>query len=131
MLPDWKDRAEITANLLNPAFCNEIIRECASGYKEDCGSNMPFTLVILILPVILNNTIRARLPKNKSNTIHGWLNSNEDLKVGLANSIKNFIPFTKETLMFGIAYESLSIDENGGIEIKKEKKSSDQTTRKY
>lgn len=118
MLPNWEERPEITANLVNPAFCSEIIRVCATAYKEETKSNFPFALSVLVLPLILNNAIRMRLPKNKSNTVHGWINENEDLKIGLANSISSFIPFTRETIMFAIAHHSLSIDENGSIDIK-------------
>lgn len=118
MLPNWEERPEITANLVNPAFCSEIMRVCATAYKQEAKSNFPFALSVLVLPLILNNAIRMRLPKNKSNTIHGWINENEDLKIGLANSISSFIPFTRETVMFAIAHNSLSIDENGSIDIK-------------
>ena len=122
MLPNWENRPEITAHLINPAFCGEIIRECVSGYKEESRNNFPFALSVLILPLILNNVIRIRLPKNKSNTIHGWINENEDLKIGLANSITSFIPFTRETVMFAIAHDSLSIDESGNIDVKPRRK---------
>lgn len=117
-LPKWEDRPEITAHLINPAFCGEIIRVCATAYQEESKNNFPFALSFLVLPLILNNGIRERLPKNKSNTIHGWINDNEEFKVGLANSITSFIPFTRETIMFAIAHNSLSIDENGNIDIK-------------
>ena len=118
MLPNWENRPEITAHLINPAFCSEIIRACVSAYKGEINSNFPFALSFLVLPLILNSRIRERLPKNKSNTLHGWINENEDLKIGLANSITSFIPFTRETIMFSIAHNSLSIDENGNIDVK-------------
>ena len=121
-LPKWEDRPEITAHLINPAFCGEIMRVCASAYKQESRNNLPLALSVLVLPLILNNGIRGRLPKNKNNTIHGWINENEDLKIGLANSITSFIPFTRETVMFAIAHNSLSIDENGNIDIKPRKK---------
>lgn len=118
MLPNWENRPEITAHLINPAFCSEIMRVCVSAYKGESKSNFPFALSVLVLPLILNNGIRERLPKNKSNTIHGWINENEDLKIGLANNITSFIPFTRETVMFAIAHNSLSIDESGNIDVK-------------
>jgi hypothetical protein len=73
---------------------------------------------------VLSNTLLIRYKqdyyysKNKSNSIHRWINDNEDLKVGLANSITSFIPFTRETIMFSIVHNSLSIDESGSIDIK-------------
>lgn len=118
MLPNWEKRPEITANLLNPAFCSEIIRVCVSAYKLEKNSNFPFALTFLVLPLILNNRIRERLPKTKKNTIHGWINKNEDLKIGLADNISSFIPFTKETIMFALSHNTIGIDEFGNIDIK-------------
>src|SRR6185312_6933685 len=120
-LPNWEDRAEITANLINPAFCSEVVRECVKAYKSEKKENFPFAFSVLILPLILNNKIRERLPKSKANTIHHWLNDNEDLKVGIASKISTFLPFTRETLMFGIAHNSMSIDEFGNIEARPRK----------
>jgi hypothetical protein len=118
---NWTDRPEITAHLINPAFCGEIMRLCVSAYKEESKNNFPFALSVLILPLILKGAIRERLPINKSNTIHGWINENEDLRIGLASSITSFIPFTREAVMFCIAHNCLSIDENGNIDAKPRK----------
>lgn len=118
MLPNWEQRPEITAQLINPAFCSEILRECASAYKKEANANFPFALSVLVLPFVLNSKIRERLPKTKASTVHGWINDNEDLKIGLASSISSFIPFTRESIMFAIAHDSLTIDEQGNIEVK-------------
>jgi len=115
MLPNWEDRPEITAHLMNPAFCSEIIRECVIAYKGEVGTNFPYSLSILVLPLILNARIIERLPKNKSNTIHNWINKNEDLKINLAYNIKSLIPFSNEAIMFAIAHNSLGIDNDGNI----------------
>jgi hypothetical protein len=120
-LPNWENRPEITANLINPAFCSELIRECANAYKIETNENFPFALSVLVLPIILNSTIRERLPKTKAHTIHSWINSNGDLKIGLAQHVTNLLPFTKESIMFGIVHNSLSIDDLGNIEIKPRK----------
>jgi hypothetical protein len=121
MLPTWENRPEITANLVNPAFCSEIIRESASAYKAEINENLPFSLAILILPLVLNSRIRERMPKSKSNTIHSWINENEDLKIGLPKLITSFLPFSREAIMFGIAHDSISIDEQGGLDLKTRK----------
>jgi Family of unknown function (DUF6521) len=121
MIPEWKNRPEITAHLNNPAFCSEIIRECVIGYNGESNRKFPFALSFLVLPIILNSKIRDRLPSNKSNNVHRWINENEDLKIGLSSSITSFIPFTKESIMFAITHDSLEIDEVGNIEIKPRK----------
>jgi len=118
MLPAWENRPEITANLINPAFCSEIIRECAIAFKNEINDTLPFSLAVLVLPLVLNSRIRERLPKSKSNTIHAWINDNEDIKIGLARHITSFLSFSRESIMFGIAHNTLSIDEKGGIDIK-------------
>lgn len=118
-LPDWKKRPEVTANLINPAFCSLLIRECVKAYKDEKGENFPFSLSVLILPIILNSKIREKLPKSKANTIHGWINKNEEIKINFPTQVKSYLPFTRETIMFGIAHNSISIDEEGNIEFKK------------
>jgi len=122
MLPNWQNRPEVTANLLNPAFCGKIIADCISAYKKETGSNFPFALAIFILPLILNGRIRDRLPKTKSKTLHSWLIENEDLKIGLKEQIIALLPFTRETIMFAITHNTFSIDENGNLEIKGKQK---------
>ena len=49
----WEDRSKIVANLLNPAFCGEILRRAIVSYNEN-EENMlfPFSLLYLILPII-------------------------------------------------------------------------------
>lgn len=121
MLPNWEDRPEVTANLINPAFCSEIIRECIAAYTGETNENLPFSLSVLILPLLLNSRIRERLPKSKSNTIHAWINENEDLKIGLPANITSFLPFSRESIMFGIMHNSMSIDENGNLALKTRK----------
>ncbi len=95
MLPNWQNRPEVTANLINPAFCNAVMRECIIAYKTEKNEHLPYAFSMLVLPIILTSRIRNRLPKTKVGTIHSWINSNEDLKVGLANHISSFIPFYK------------------------------------
>ena len=53
-MENWEDRSKIVANLLNPAFCGEILRRAIVSYNEN-EENMlfPFSLLYLILPIIL------------------------------------------------------------------------------
>ena len=50
-MENWEDRSKIVANLLNPAFCGEILRRAIVSYNEN-EENMlfPFSLLYLILP---------------------------------------------------------------------------------
>lgn len=115
MLKNWEERPEITATLVNPAFCSIVIRHCVDGYKKESSEDFPFALSPLILPLVLTSRIRERLPNSKSNTIHSWLNENEDLKIGFADNVSGYLPFTKEALMFALAHRIMAIDQEGNI----------------
>lgn len=51
-MENWEDRSKIVANLLNPAFCGEILRRAIASYNDN-EENMlfPFSLLYLILPI--------------------------------------------------------------------------------
>jgi hypothetical protein len=117
VLPKWENRPEITANLINPAFTSELMRASTESFKSESSNPLPFSLSIIILPLILNNKIRTVLPNNKRHTIHSWITNHEQVKIGFANNVSKFLPFSKEAIMFGIAHNSLSIDENGNLDI--------------
>ena len=106
----------MTANLNNPAFCSELLRLAAKSYFELSSQRLPFSLSFLILPFVLPGMIREKLPRTSRTTLHHWLNENEELKPRLVDHIQGFIPFTKEALMFGIAYNNLTISDLGEIE---------------
>jgi hypothetical protein len=115
VFPIWEQRSQATAHLINPAFCAEVIRHCITAYAKETKESLPFSLSFVVLPLVLNNSIRKRLPKNKSNTFHSWMTENQDLKIGLPKEIAGYMPFTREALMFAIAHGSLSIDDTGRL----------------
>ena len=117
ILQKWSDRPIITANLVNPAFTCEIIRESIKGYTSETSQNMPYLFLPLILPFILPHRFRATLPRSKATTMHSWINDNVHLKINLADHIKGLVGFSKEALMFGIIHDVLRIDENGCLEV--------------
>ncbi|OJW79518.1 MAG: hypothetical protein BGO69_12360 [Bacteroidetes bacterium 46-16] len=115
-LKTWTERPIVAANLTNPAFCCEIIKECAKAFKAESNNNLPFSYAMLVLPFILPANFRSRMPRSKATSMHAWLNDNESLKIDLSNHIKSFNAFSKESIMFGIVYNSIRIDESGHIE---------------
>jgi len=117
ILQNWNDRPIITANLVNPAFTCEIIRECIKGYSAETSQNMPFLFLPLVLPFILPERFRATLPRSKATTMHAWLNDNVHLKINLADHIKGLVSFSKEALMFGIIHDVLRVDDRGCLEV--------------
>jgi hypothetical protein len=116
MLPNWEERPITVATLLNPAFCGEVLRRSIAEYQKINKDGLPFQLVFLILPIILNKMIRESLPKTSGKNFITWLEENQVLKKDLPNSIRNIVPYTKESVMFLMMYGLIKINDTGNIE---------------
>jgi len=106
------------ANLTNPAFCGKVLHNCFKAYKEGSNQNFPFALSFFILPFILHKQSRNLLLDRTKKTLHTWLDENNQLKVGVVERIKSYVPFTRESIMFLTAFNAISINEQGEVEIK-------------
>jgi len=116
MLPNWEDRPLTIANLLNPAFCGEVIRRCITEFQKINNAGLPFQLAFLILPIILNKSVRESLPKTSLKNFVAWIEENQILKKDLPNIIKNIVPYSKEAIMFLMMYRVVKINESGNFE---------------
>ncbi|PWK26990.1 hypothetical protein LV89_01802 [Arcicella aurantiaca] len=116
MLPNWDERSNTIAHLLNPAFCGEVIRRCMFAYQKEQKTAMPFQLAFLILPIVLHKENRERLPKTSGKNFISWIEENQIIKKDLPNIIKNINSFTKESIMFLMMYKIIIINESGNFE---------------
>jgi hypothetical protein len=114
-LPKWEDRPSIIGNLLNPAFCSEIIRAASKTYSTESKRPMPYALIFLILPFILHKPTRDCYPKSARTHFYAWLESNSYVKINIDERIKSLVPFTKEAIMFLVSRQLIEIDETGGV----------------
>lgn len=121
-LPEWKDRPVLIANLLNPAFCGEIIRISILSFEKESKKTFPFALAFLILPFILHEKTRKLFPKMTSFKFYEWLEEQTQIRVGLQDRIKSMVPFTREALSFMLYYETLKISNNGELTVLANKK---------
>lgn len=118
MLTTWENRSVISANLLNPAFCGEVIRRTICGYNGNYkNEKIPFLLLSLILPIILHKETREKMPLRSSTYFHSWVEANEYLFIDFANRARLLLPYSKESTMFLLNYNSIRILENGTVEI--------------
>ena len=115
-LPKWDERPRIIGNLLNPAFCAEVIRVSTKAYSEDGRRPMPYALVFLVLAFTLHRTTREALPSSVRTHFYAWLASNPQIKIDIGDRIKSLVPFTKEALIFLASRRLIVFDQNGGIE---------------
>jgi hypothetical protein len=117
-MKNWEERNIITANLLNPAFCGEVIRRTITSYNDNNNNEkFPFSLLFLILPIVLHKKTRENMPIRSSTYFHSWVEENEFLFIDFAERIKQLNPFTKESLMFLLKYNAANITDDGLIEI--------------
>lgn len=122
-LPNWEKRPNTVAFLLNPAFCGEVLKRCITEYQKINNSGISFQLIFLILPFILNQSIRDILPTTSRKNFISWLEENQIIKKDLPQSIKAMVPYTKEGIMFLMMYGIIEVDENGMFKITKRNKS--------
>jgi hypothetical protein len=123
MTKSWEDRSIITANLLNPAFCGEVIRRTVISFNEnDKGSAMPFVLAFLILPIVLHKRTRQKMPLRSSTYFHSWVEENEAVFIGFADRAKQMMPFTREAILFLMVQQAMTVDEDGFVYASRYKK---------
>lgn len=111
----WSDRNTIVANLFNPAFCGEVIRVVAKEYNKNANSKFPFAFTFLVLPILLHKETRERMPRSVRTYFFVWVEENDDLFFDFAKRTSNMVKFTKEAITFLMAYQKISLTEQGEI----------------
>ncbi len=112
----WNERPIEIANLFNPAFCGEIIRNCVKSYEELSIEPMPFSLLFLILPIILHKKTRCSITSH-TRQFHPLLDKHQDLKLDFSYRASQLIPITREAITFLLQVKAIRIDENAQVSI--------------
>lgn len=118
-MKSWENRPIEEANLLNPAFCGELLRHAMKQYNMYAEQPFPYPLIFLILPVVLHRYTREAIPPNTREQFHVWLQNNQSVRVGFAERTKNLVPFTKEALNFLLQLNIVTINKTAGLELKR------------
>lgn len=114
MLLKWEDRSVVTANLLNPAFCGEVIRRAGLSYNAAGEQSLfPFSLAFLVLPIVLHKRTREALPKSTATYFHSWVELNEHLFIDFAERTRELLPYSREALLFLSHHKAIYIEGNG------------------
>lgn len=121
MKTSWIERNTIVANLFNPAFCGEIIRIVANSYNKHTNSKFPFAFTFIVLPLLLHNETRNRMPRTVRTYFFVWVEENDNLFFDFSKRTKSMVKYTKEALSFLIAYNKIEITEQGEISTSDEK----------
>ncbi|WP_287818152.1 three component ABC system middle component [Bacteroides sp.] len=122
-MEQWENRSPIAANLLNPAFCGEIIRRTITAYNDNDEKLLfSYSLMPLVLPILLHKKTRDKMPMRSSTYFHHWVDENEPLFLNFADRVKELLPYSKEALMFLLSHRCASITDDGKIEIQNYRK---------
>jgi hypothetical protein len=114
MIP-WEKRPVEIANLLNPAFCGEVLRRSIAKYQVTSSHPFPYPFAFLVLPIVLHRKTRESIPTSARKQMHSWLMENQDIKIGFAERAKNLIQITKETITFLLQIGTLKMNKQGLI----------------
>jgi hypothetical protein len=112
----WEERSKILSNLLNPAFCGEVLKRYILGYNSNSPiKNIEFSALLFALPILLNKRTREVLPKSSKSHLFTWIDDNEHLFMDFHIKVKDMLPYTREAVMFLMTYDVLKFDSSGNI----------------
>lgn len=111
----WDERNTIVANLFNPAFCGEVIRIVAKEYNKHTNSIFPYEFAFLVLPILLHQQTRERMPRSVRTYFFVWVEDNDDLFYDFSKRTKGMVKYTKEALLFLLLYKKITLNEQGGL----------------
>ncbi|MFA5331269.1 MAG: three component ABC system middle component [Methanoregula sp.] len=109
----WESRPIEIKNLLNPAFCGELLLNTMTSYQVTAKKNFPFALSFLTLPIILHASTRHTIPIKQD--MYSWIQENPGIKIGFADRTKQLVPYTKEALSFLLQKGYIIFDNEGNL----------------
>jgi hypothetical protein len=112
-MESWDLRPIEIANLLNPAFCGEIMLNTMTSYQATAKKNFPFALSFLILPIILYSHTRQIIPLKQD--MYSWIQENPEIKIGFADRTNQLVPYTKEAISFLLQKGYIISDNMGNL----------------
>ena len=114
-LVDWNIRPQDVANLLNPAFGGLLLHRALTGHKNETGSGMPLELVFLVLPFVLHEPTRSRLPVKVTTHLATWLQNERDVLLQFGERTADLVPYTQESILFLATHGLVEIDKDGRL----------------
>ncbi|MCK5017190.1 MAG: hypothetical protein KAS32_08965 [Candidatus Peribacteraceae bacterium] len=114
-MKNWEQRPAEIANLLNPPFCAEVIRNSIYSYDKESNLQIPYPLLYLILPIVLHKKTRDLIkPRSRMNT---WLLNNQHLRIGFAKRAESLVPISTEAIIFLFHTNSIIIDGEARLKV--------------
>lgn len=96
----WDQRPFEVRNLFNPAFCGLTLFRAMQGYEEENTDGMPFSLLLLVLPLCLHKDSREVIAGSSRSYLLKTVEKNPQLLVGFAGRTSDLMPYALESLGF-------------------------------
>ena len=115
----WTNRTIEIRNLFNPAFCGLLLFSAIKEYESKNKKSIPFSLLLLVLPLCLHKETRRIILINKRSFLSNIILKNQRVIVNFASRTRRLIPYTFEALGFMLYLNAININEDGSINHRK------------
>jgi hypothetical protein len=106
----FDERPREAVALLNPAFVALLLAHAARQYQEQVDAPMAWPLAFLVLPLVLHEPTRRRLPRAVSTSLLTWVQREPVLRAGLPQRAQALTPTVREGLRFGVRLGALRFE---------------------
>ena len=117
MLVNWNERPQDVANLLNPAFTGLLLYRATVGYSKEADTGIPFELMFLVLPIVLHESTRNRLPSKVTTQLTTWLQDERDILLGFSDRVTDLVPYTREAILYLTTHRLLRLEHDGRFHV--------------
>ncbi|MEW6670102.1 MAG: three component ABC system middle component [Thermodesulfobacteriota bacterium] len=114
----WNRRPREIRNLFNPAFCGIVLARGLEGFSETANRPMPFSLMLLVLPLCLYKRTRDQIKVAPKTYFIKILQEHPEIRVDLARRARDLFPYTMEAFAYLMSCGVIVVDESGCIALK-------------
>ena len=122
-MKSWENRPIEIANLLNPAFCGEVLRLAVGEYVKARQAAFPYSLAFLVLPIVLHRATRESIRKGERRQLHVWMQDNQEVRIRFAERASDLVPVTRESIAFLLQVNALNMDAQAGLRVVAQRRS--------
>lgn len=119
MMKLWNNRPIEVRNLFNPAFCALNLYFAIKKYQEVNAHGMPFSLILLVLPLSFHESTSSYLLLNSRTYFLKNIANNPLIISGLNKRVADLNLFTIEAIDFLLQINAVKIEDTGRLRINK------------
>jgi hypothetical protein len=113
----WDQRPFEVRNLFNPAFCGLILFRAMQGYEEENLDGIPFSLLLLILPLCLHEQSRVVIAGSSRSYLLKTIEKNPQILIDFARRTTDMMPYALESLGFLLERDCFVVSDEGRFKI--------------